>query len=222
MAIVLKIGGSLVFPGKAEAVYVKEVSSVLLALKRREAVGVVIGMGKRGEKALLAARKKKHSEYDLDLFAIKQTRKNAMLLRKTLGLRGEAPKTIDEARREAKRRGITVIGGVTPGLTTNAVAALLAEAIGAKKLVNATNIDGVYTKNPRKHKSARKFHKMKFERLIALAAEQDARKSRSHFVFDLVAAKLIARSKIRTYITKGTPEEIRATLKGKTHGTVVG
>ncbi|MCK4327609.1 MAG: UMP kinase [Candidatus Diapherotrites archaeon] len=221
MAIVLKIGGSLVFPGKTDAGYVKEVSSILQRLKRRTVVGVVVGMGKRGEKALLAARKRRVSEYDLDAVAIRQTRKNAMLLRKALGLRGKVPATIDEARREAKRKGITVMGGTVPGHTTNTVAALLAEAIGAKKLVNATNVDGVYTKDPRKHKSAKKFRKMKFARLISLSAEQDARGARTHFVFDLLAAKLIARSKIRTFIINGTPGEIESTLKGRTRGTVV-
>ncbi|MFC2174632.1 UMP kinase [archaeon] len=222
MPIVLKIGGSLVFPGKADTGYVKEVSSVILRLKRRTAVGVVVGMGKRGEKALLAARKKRVSEYDLDAVAIKQTRKNALLLRKALGLKGPAPTTIGAARREAKRKGITVMGGTVPGHTTNTVAALLAEAIGAKKLVNATNVDGVYTKDPRKFKSAKKFRKMKYNKLIALSAEQDARGARTHFVFDLLAAKLIARSKIKTYIIKGIPDEINSTLKGKTRGTVVG
>ncbi len=222
MAVVLKIGGSLVFPGKADLAYIKAVSSVLLALKRRMVVGVVVGMGKRGEKALLAARKKKVSEYDLDKAAIRQTRKNAMLLRKAFGLKGPAPKTIDEARKEARRKGITAMGGTVPGHTTNTVAALLAEAIGAKRLINATNVDGVYTKDPRKFKSARKFHRMGYPKLIALAAEQDGRGARAHFVFDLLAAKIIARSKIRAYIIKGSPGGIRAALAGKPNGTVVG
>ena len=222
MVIVLKIGGSLVYPDKANMKYVTQLSSVLLALKRRTVVGVVVGMGKRGEKPLLAARKKKCSEYDLDKTAIAQTRKNALLLRKALGLKGDVPRTIDEARKEANKKGITVIGGTVPGHTTNTVAALLAEAIGAKKLINATNVEGVYTKDPRKFKNARKFHKMRYGRLISLAAEQDGRGARTHFVFDLLAAKLIARSKIKTYIIDGSKiDEISSTLKGKTHGTVV-
>lgn len=221
MPVVLKIGGSLVYPGKADQEYVRDVVSVILGLKRRTVVGVVVGMGKRGEKPLLAARKRKVSEYDLDLVAIKQTRKNAVILRKALGLRGPVPETIDAARREARRKGITVIGGTVPGHTTNTVAALLAEALGARELVNATNIDGVYTKDPRKFPNATKFNRMHFDQLIALAAKQDARGARGHFVFDLLAAKLIARSSIKTYIIRGTPAEIRATLAGRTHGTIV-
>ncbi len=211
----------MVYPGKPNTPYIQEISSVLLGLKKKMVVGVVIGMGKRGEKALLNARKKKVSEYDLDLIAIKETRKNALLLRKTLGLKGPVPTTINEARTEARRKGITVMGGTVPGHTTNTVGALLAEALGAKKLLNCTNIDGVYTKDPKKHKSAKKFSKLKFEKLIAIAAEQDGRSARSHFVFDLLASKLIARSKIKTFIIHGAPEEIKSTLNGKTHGTVV-
>ena len=221
MSIVLKIGGSLVFPGRANAIYIKQVSSILLDLKKKGVVGVVVGMGKRGEKSLLLARKKRISEYDLDSVAIKQTRKNALLLRKALGLKGLVPTSIDEARKEANRKGITVIGGTVPGHTTNTVAALLSEALGTKKLINCTNINGVYTKDPHKFKFAKRFKKMKFEKLIALAAEQDGRSARSHFVFDLLAAKLIARSKIKTFIINGTPEEIQSTLTGKTHGTVI-
>jgi len=52
VSIVLKIGGSLVFPGRANAIYIKQVSSILLDLKKKGVVGVVVGMGKRGEKSL--------------------------------------------------------------------------------------------------------------------------------------------------------------------------
>jgi len=76
------------------------------------------------------------------------------------------------------------------------------------------------------------FGSMKFK-LLSLLAKEPGRifsrdqlldmlyESSTHFVFDLVAAKLIARSKIKTFIIHGVPEEIRSTLRGKTHGTVV-
>jgi len=47
--------------------------------------------------------------------------------------------------------------GAYPGQTTDAVSAILAEYVGADLLINATSIDGVYTSDPKKNKSARKF-----------------------------------------------------------------
>ena len=43
------------------------------------------------------------------------------------------------------------MGGLKPGITTDAVAALVAERVNADLLVKGTDQDGVYDKDPRKH-----------------------------------------------------------------------
>ncbi|HIJ08942.1 TPA: UMP kinase, partial [Candidatus Bathyarchaeota archaeon] len=46
------------------------------------------------------------------------------------------------------------MGGLRPGITTDAVASLVAEHIKADLLVKGTDQDGVYDKDPRKHVDA--------------------------------------------------------------------
>jgi uridylate kinase len=43
---------------------------------------------------------------------------------------------------------IIVMGGALPGITTDAVAVMLAEVCKAKRLVNVSNVNGIYDKPP--------------------------------------------------------------------------
>jgi Uridylate kinase len=55
------------------------------------------------------------------------------------------------------------MGGTEPGHTTDTVAMLLAERIGANVMINATSVDGVYTADPRKDSSARKLENLDYD-----------------------------------------------------------
>ncbi len=69
---------------------------------------------------------------------------------------------MDDAADCLKEGKIIVMGGLKPGITTDAVAALVAERIDAELLVKGTDQNGVYDKDPRKHGDA-----VKLDRLIA-------------------------------------------------------
>ena len=49
---------------------------------------------------------------------------------------------------------ILIAAGWQPGCSTDYVATLIAKNIGARRLVNLTNIDYVYTSDPKKDPSA--------------------------------------------------------------------
>ena len=53
-----------------------------------------------------------------------------------------------------------VAAGWRPGWSTDYVATILAERLGAKTLINLSNIKYVYDKDPNKFKSAKKFDKI--------------------------------------------------------------
>jgi len=48
-------------------------------------------------------------------------------------------------------------GGLHPGQSTNGTAALIAEKVHAEQFLNATDVDGVYDRDPNKFKKAKKF-----------------------------------------------------------------
>ena len=63
---------------------------------------------------------------------------------------------------EKKRVVIFAAGTGNPFFTTDTAAALRANEIGADVLLKATRVDGVYDKDPRKHKDARKYETVTF------------------------------------------------------------
>jgi uridylate kinase len=68
---------------------------------------------------------------------------------------------------EKGRVVIFVSGTGNPYFTTDTAAALRAVEIDADMILKATKVDGVYTKDPVKHKSAKKFDKLDYMEVLA-------------------------------------------------------
>ncbi len=221
--VVIKIGGSLISSQGEEVLdYIHGLSSILASLNNYS-LALVVGGGETARKYVSLARELGLSVYDQDILGIEATRLNAKLLAGFIPRAWpNVPRTVDEAGEIVELGYIPVMGGTVPGHTTNTVAALLAEAIGAR-LVNLTNVDGIYDKDPREHPDAKKFDRMSYEQLIKLAAMYDSREARAHFVFDLLASKIVARSGIELHIVDGRDlETVKKAILGEEHnGTVV-
>jgi uridylate kinase len=108
-----------------------------------------------------------------------------------------------------------------PGCSTDYDAALFAKAIKADLLINATNVKGVYSSDPKKNPRAKRFKKLsyeEFERIIS-GLEQTPGEYR---LFDLKAAKLIKKARIKTLIIDGrNPKNILKAVEGKVVGTII-
>ncbi len=126
------------------------------------------------------------------------------------------------AKEPARENKAVVMGGTIPGITTDTDSVLLAEAVGAGRLVNVSNVDAIYDSDPRKNPNAKRYVKMGYEELIALASQSDKRMAGTNFVFDLLACKLIARSKIEThFVSYKKMDDLEAAIEGKKHGGTV-
>jgi uridylate kinase len=225
LRIVLSVGGSLLNPGKPDFDFIKKLASLLRKLKGKHQFAVVCGGGVPAREQASHMRKLGGSEFLADETAILCTRMNALLLMASLG--DDAYPSVAESFREAAGAmcsgKIVLMGGTIPGITTDTDAALLAEGIGAARIVNLSNVDGIYTADPRKDKNARKMSRMSFSQLVELASKYDQRKAGTHFIFDLIACKLISRSGIETHFIYGKNlAEVQSAIEGKTHsGTIV-
>jgi uridylate kinase len=69
---------------------------------------------------------------------------------------------------EKKRVVIFVAGTGSPFFTTDSAAALRANEIGADVILKATRVDGIYTADPEKDPSAKKFDTLSFAKVISL------------------------------------------------------
>ncbi len=220
--VVLSLGGSLVNPGTPDSQYVSSLARMLRSTKYR--FGIVVGGGRLARRWADSARKKGASEFEADEAAIDATKKNAQfvidILRKDVNR--VVCNTFEQAREHSKKHRFVVMGGTIPGITTDSDAALLAECLGATRLLNLSNIDGIYSANPVRNPDAKKFHSMHYPQLIDLAGKNDLRKAGTHFVFDFLACKLIARSKIEAHFVHGRNLlDVRKAIEGKPHGGTV-
>ena len=212
--LVVSLGGSLLYEGeKINKGYVEAVAPML------KGKAVVVGGGILAKKYAEKARKETKNEFFADRAAIRATRINAAVVAAELG--EKVCLSFDDAAFVASRGGTPVMGGMLEGLTTDAVSVLLAERLGAKRIVNLSKVAGIYDKDPSK-KGARLFKKLAYAQLITLANKFDERKARTNFPFDLVACKLAARSKIRVDFADGRElAAVRSALSGKKAGTTV-
>ena len=226
MRAVLKLGGSLLYDENGQVMIdrVREYAKVVQALlgKGHEFV-IVVGGGKPARVFISAARELGASEAQCDWIGIKMARHNAELLCAALG--GAAfPKiveTLDELEVAFQHGKVVLMGGLTPGQSTNAVAALAAESVGADILLNATNVDGVYDRDP-KEPGAKMLKRVDIKELRSILSGGGTRAG-EYKLFDPVAIKVVARSKIKAVIFNGNnPENLHLLVgKGEKIGSLV-
>lgn len=192
---------------------------------RREGHRIVIvtGGGEEARKYISAARELGGSEFTCDILGIEASRLNSRLL--IAGLGGDAypipPQTLEELQKVFESGKIIVMGGLQPGQSTNAVAALAAEAVNADLLINTTNIDGVYTADPKKDPYAKKLDKINAEEFLKFVLGNKLLAGR-YELFDPLAIKIVERSRIPTRIIDGgNVENIERVVKGEPIGTLI-
>lgn len=221
----LCFGGSILAPEELDVDCIRAVAQMLRALKsQKHEVLVVTGGGRPSRKYIEAARKLKASSTYCDIMGIDVTRLNARLMIAALGdlAEREPLATFEAAIRVTLKGKVPVMGGVTPGQTTDAVAAMLASSSKSELLVFFTDVGGVYTADPKLNPRAKKLEVITVRELMRLVAVKKMKPGIS-MVIDPVGAKLIQRTGIRTLVLgrrdiKRLPEILRG---AKHSGTTI-
>ena len=223
MRIVLRIGGS-VFASPIKPDLVNKYAALLRKLvKSGHVVAVVVGGGVLAREFIGVAKSLGLREEAQDEVAISVSRIYAQLFLNTLGEIGydTVPTTIDDAVECLDGGKIVVMGGLKPGMTTDTVAALIAEKVKADLLIKASDQEGIYDKDPRKHSDAVKLDRIKLENLSQVCTE-DQHKAGIHQIIDPEAVKVLKRSRIKVVVVMGfKPENVLKAIEGKKVGTFV-
>ncbi|MFB6265641.1 MAG: UMP kinase [Candidatus Nanohaloarchaea archaeon] len=161
------------------------------------------------------------SESWKDLIGIKATRLHAALVSSMLGGNVPIPETLEEVAALSEIRDVVVLGGLTPGQSTDAVAAEAAEIIDADRLVVATTVDGVYDEDPHASAEAERYDELGYGELLDLVSENES-SAGSYPLLDFTAAKLVQRSSIETVVLDGRkPGTLSKALSEDPPGTLV-
>jgi len=218
--IVIKLSGKIFSMDNVKMI--KDYASFLVKISKFYQPVVVAGGGNIARHYITQARSSGADESTLDELGIEISRLNAKLL--IYALKNKAyshpPITLQEVRHAVDDGLIVVTGGLHPGQSTNGTAALIAEKIEADQFLNATDVDGVYDKDPNKFKNAKKFKRIELKNLKNMLIQEDS-VAGGYDLMDIVALKIIERSKIKTRILKADIKIIEKAIKGEDVGTEI-
>lgn len=225
MRITICFGGSTFNSNGLDVFTIEEIVESIKNLKEENhEILVVVGGGKTSKKYISAAKDLDIPNRERDQLGIKGTRLNARLLISALGdiADRDVTQNFEKAIRITLRDKIPVMGGTQPGHTTDAVAAELADVSDSDLLIFFTDVNGVYTADPKKNKNAEKIDKMTTSELAELMSEMDF-KPGMRTIIDPLATKIMEKTGIRTLVLD--KEEISRLPKivagSKHHGTEI-
>lgn len=167
--IIISLGGSLVAPGDIDLGFLKNLKHVLVKYLPAKRFFVLVGGGKvcrNYQKALLEFGAK---PADRDWIGINVSRLNAEVV-KQLFFEFAYPKIIADPTKKIKTSKNLIVGaGWKPGWSTDYDAVLVAKTNKIKTIINLTNVDFVYDKNPAEFPDARPLKEIdwrSFERIV--------------------------------------------------------
>lgn len=169
--VVVSVGGSLIVPDQIDTDFLSRFRELILR-KVEEGLSfyIVTGGGKLARRYQDAAKAAdvKLSDEDADWIGIHSTRLNAHLFR-TIFTDYARDRIVKDPTKSLRADDAIIIGsGWKPGWSTDYCSVMGAKKLGAKKMVNLSNIDYVYEKDPRTNPDAKKFEHMSWSDFRAL------------------------------------------------------
>ena len=203
--IVISLGGSIIVPNEIDYVFLLKFKNFI---EKKVSEGftflIICGGGATGRRYIDAA---KHivdvTNDDLDWLGIHSTRLNAHLLR-TIFKEIAFPIIIthhDE--RFVVNEAVVIAGGSRPGWSTDYVSASLAVGNGFTDMINLSNIDVVYDKDPNAEggQDAKPLEYLTWTRLQQMVGEKWTPNLSSPF--DPIATKLCLENNLKLFIANG-------------------
>ena len=220
MTVVFSLSGKLFENKKLLANYLVYFEQ----LAKKQQVGLVIGGGKRARKYIKEIKSKGANDTIQHMLGVIATRENAQKVCDKLKSACPRPALdFEDALEMSLIYPIVVMGGTIPYVTTDNSAVILGALFNAKKVINLTNVDYLYTKDPKKYKNVKKITKMNKKKFLDLVLKQDKRRPGENFVIDSIAAFILTKTNSALYIINGNNlNEVKKAVSGKKFkGTVV-
>jgi uridylate kinase len=200
---VISLGGSLINPGEIDTAFLKNFRALIVAQVKKGNKFILIAGGGRPARDYIAALKSvtRPDSNEMDWMGIAATRLNANFIRLMFGSLANGLVVEDPNKKVIFKEKILVAGGWMPGRSTDDDAVRLAKVYGAGTVINLSNIDYVYTKDPRKFKDAKVIKTISWPNLRQIVGNKwDPGANKP---FDPTAAKLAEKLKLKVIIANG-------------------
>jgi len=228
--IVVSLGGSLIVPEEIDWKFLKEFrGEIVRQIEKGKRFVFVTGGGYVAREYQQAASKVTElTRDDMDWLGVHSTRLNAHLI-KTIFRKythpriNKNPRTKEDLMAHFKNdEKIMVAAGWRPGWSTDYVATILAERLGAKKMLNLSNVRYVCDKDPKKHKDAKIIENINWNDFREIVG--DKWDPGLNMPFDPIASKHAQEIGLEVIITEGKNiENLSKILNGEDdfEGTVI-
>ena len=222
--LVISLGGSIIIPPEGFNIeFLKKFRELILKrVKLGEKFILVIGGGSTCRKYQQAAKAAENvSDLDLDWLGIYATHLNARFVGLLFNGWAEKELIINPTKKVKSKKQILIAGGWKPGCSTDYDAVLLAKTYGAKELINASNINYVYTADPKKDASAKPLPQLTWSEMEKIVGDKWV--PGANLPFDPKAVKEAKKLKLKVSFVKGTDlsEFEKVLSRQEFHGTVV-
>ncbi|MFA6533646.1 MAG: UMP kinase [Patescibacteria group bacterium] len=224
--VVISLGGSVVAPeeGIIDYLFLKKFKAIIIRqVKKGTRFIIVVGGGKTARIYQGAAKKVGQLvPEDIDWIGIYATRLNGHLLRTIFRQYAQPKINTKPFKVERFNRPILIGAGWRPGFSTDFDAVKLAIGHGASVVINLSNIDFVYSADPRKDKNAKKLEKISWLDFLKLVGKKWT--PGANLPFDPIASRLAAKKHLPVLIMAGRDlKNFEGYLNsGKFKGTVIG
>ena len=199
---VISLGGSIIVPDDVDYDFLKKFKEILFEFKKDKFV-IVTGGGSVARKYIKALDQNKSSLQEIGLIGMTACNLNAKFLIAFLGLKQELPKSINEIKYLLRKNNIVCTGTLEfkTNNTSDGEAALLASELNCT-FINLTNVNGLYTKDPKKFKDAKLISNISYKEFDNLM-DKIKFKPGQHFVLDQNASHIIMKHKLKTVLLNG-------------------
>ncbi len=200
---VISLGGSLIVPEEIDVKFVLNFKKLILSeIKKGKRFIIITGGGKICRKYQAALKEiSGPSNTDLDWMGIYTTHTNANFIRLMFGKLSHPNIVTNPTDAKEFKEKILVAGGWKPGFSTDNDAVILAKKFGAKTVVNLSNIDFLYDKDPKKHKDAKKITQISWDGLLKITGAKWV--PGKNVPFDPIAAQFAKKHNLEVVITNG-------------------
>ncbi len=219
--IVLSLGGSVIYPDKPDYNFIKNFKKLIQKLIKDNKFAIYCGGGKLARNLQDKTKKEGNkTQEELDWIGIEATKKNAEMMQEAFKDIAEEKIIIDPTEKITLKKQVIFAAGWKPGWSTDFDAVLLAKNLKADTVINITNVDYVYNKNPKQHKDAKPIKQIKWKDFRKIVG--DKWNPGLNMPFDPIASKEAEKSNIKVIIIGKNITNLENCLKNKKFkGTVI-
>jgi len=199
--IIISLGGSLVAPKEIDVGFLKSFRYSIKKYFNTRRFFIIVGGGKITRMYQSAISEFGAKAVDKDWMGINITRLNAEVVKQLFSNHAYNKIIIDPSKKVKINKDIIVGAGWKPGWSTDYDAALIAKNHNIKTIINLSNIDYVYDKNPNEFPDAKPLKEISWKDFGKIVGNKWAPGTSAPF--DPIATKLATKLKLKVVMMNG-------------------